>query len=102
MPMYDYYCSGCEQLFTQLRPMAESGADALCTGCGDSAQRVISAPRLATMNAATRQAHQVNEKSAHAPRMSQKHVCGSSCSHGSGKPALKQSTGTKRPWMIGH
>jgi hypothetical protein len=36
--------------------------------------------------------------------MTQVHRCGAGCTHGSpdAKPALKQASTAKRPWMIGH
>lgn len=107
MPVYDYYCSECENEFTMLMPMSRSAEPAPCPSCAHSAQRVISAPRLNTMRAEVRNAHQTNERSAHAPKMTQGHRCGAGCSHQShGKseqqPALKQVSSAKRPWMLGH
>lgn len=106
MPVYDYYCAHCDDTFTQLRPMSSCSEPADCPECSASAPRFISAPRLNTMRAETRSAHQTNERSAHAPRQTQGHRCGSGCSHNHNgepaKPVLKQSSGTKRPWMIGH
>jgi hypothetical protein len=52
-----------------------------------------------------RSAHQTNERSAHQPKKMQKgHQCSSSCSHqnNSAQPQLKQASGNKRPWMLGH
>jgi hypothetical protein len=66
---------------------------------------MLSAPRLSTLDAGVRKAHQVNERSAHEPRVSQRHQCGAGCNH---KPAaasgaaLKGQNGVKRPWMLGH
>jgi len=102
MPIYDYHCSDCDIEFTELRPMALCGEPTECPACRGRAERFITAPRLATMSAATRQAHQTNERSAHAPRVSRGHQCGAGCSHHSEKPQLRQSSTTKRPWMIGH
>ena len=106
MPLYDYYCADCGHQFNLLRPMAECGEPAGCPQCENMAQRFIVAPRLSTMRADVRLAHQTNERSAHAPRMSQGHRCGTGCNHNHGggetKPALKQASGSKRPWMLGH
>jgi putative FmdB family regulatory protein len=103
MPIYDYSCAECSVYFTELRPMARSAEPAECPACGASAQRMIAAPRLNTMRADVRKAHQTNERSAHQPKVSG-HRCSSSCSHGSaaGTGALKQPSGVKRPWMLGH
>ncbi len=106
MPMYEYHCSSCDNEFTELRPMAQCIEPCLCINCGEMAQRQISAPRLATMSAERRHAHQTNERSQHAPRMAKRgHVCSSSCNHGKNgeqKPAMKSAPASKRPWMIGH
>jgi len=106
MPMYDYYCNGCDNEFTVLRPMAQCSDPAECVQCGTMAPRMISAPRLATMSAERRHAHQTNERSQHAPRMAKRgHVCGPSCSHNKGDGAqatMKSAPASKRPWMIGH
>lgn len=105
MPTYDYQCHACANRFTLLRPMVQSASAADCPSCGSHAPRCIAAPRLALMSAGARQAHQTNERSAHAPRIGQRHghQCGAGCNHdGAQKPALKAASGAKRPWMIGH
>jgi putative FmdB family regulatory protein len=105
MPIYEYSCRGCAHAFTALRPMSEHRADTACPRCGGSAGRVLSAPRLSTMDAGARKAHQVNERSAHEPRVSQRHQCGAACNHASTVAAsapLKGQNGVKRPWMLGH
>lgn len=111
MPIYEYFCGDCEQVFTTIRPVTEYQQPSECPACGKPSERVIaSAPRLNTMRPDIRKAHQVNEKSAHEPRMSRKHSCGSGCGCGqstasktreSNTPDLKQQAG-KRPWMLGH
>lgn len=105
MPVYEYCCHDCDHEFAELRPMSEHQADSACPNCGGTAGRVPSAPRLSTMDAGTRKAHQVNERSAHEPRVSQRHQCGAGCNHktapASGTP-LKGQNGVKRPWMLGH
>jgi putative FmdB family regulatory protein len=104
MPLYDFECTQCDNEFSELRPMARCSEPADCPRCSGSAQRVISAPRLNTMRADLRNAHQTNERSANQPRTAKKHQCGSGCSHHSSpaQPALKQASGVKRPWMLGH
>jgi len=102
MPIYDYHCGHCDIEFTELRPMARCAESAVCAQCGGDAQRFITAPRVALMSADARKAHQTNERSAHAPRVSRGHVCGAGCSHHAEKPQLRQSSTSKRPWMIGH
>jgi putative FmdB family regulatory protein len=109
MPLYDYQCSTCACEFSELRPMARCAEPSTCPECAAIAPRLISAPRLAVLTSSQRQAHQVNERSAHEPRAHRKHVCGSGCSHtqaaggDAAKPALRQSNkSNSRPWMIGH
>lgn len=106
MPIYEYRCKQCGELTTQFRRIAESSAPASCEFCGETAERIISAPHLNVMRAGLRKAHQVNERSAHEPKVRQKHVCSSVCQHShtteSNKPLLKQPTTRKRPWMLGH
>jgi putative FmdB family regulatory protein len=106
MPLYEYRCPHCEHEFVELQPMSRCSEPTACLECGDVAQRIISAPRLNTMRADVRSAHQTNERSAHQPRSAQKHQCGAGCSHGhsnsSAAQPLKQASGVKRPWMLGH
>lgn len=104
MPLYEYHCAQCEHEFAELQPMARCSEPTACPICDAMSERVISAPRLNTMRAETRIAHQTNERSAHQPKSTQKHQCSSSCSHGAGssQPMLKQASGVKRPWMLGH
>lgn len=104
MPLYEYRCTHCTHEFAELRPMSQCSEPTSCPSCSDVAERIISAPRLNTMRADVRAAHQTNERSAHQPRMTQKHQCGAGCSHHSSgaQPALKQASGVKRPWMLGH
>ncbi|ORE98413.1 zinc ribbon domain-containing protein [Aurantimonas sp. 22II-16-19i] len=114
MPFYDYACADCGT-FTSLRPMAQAADPCACPQCGDSARRVIlTAPRLATMDAGRRSAFATNERSANAPKLaSQGHGGG----HGAGcgccapsrpKAAAATAAGAaksfpgKRPWMISH
>jgi putative FmdB family regulatory protein len=101
MPLYDYYCRDCDHDFSELRPMAQCCEPMPCPQCHAPSPRRISAPRLNTMRAEVRNAHQVNERSQHAPRVSRGHVCGAGCSHGK-EPAMKRAPAAKRPWMIGH
>jgi putative FmdB family regulatory protein len=104
MPLYEYQCATCDYEFAELQPMARCSEPTACPCCANAAQRIISAPRLNTMRAEIRSAHQTNERSAHQPKMRQGHQCSSSCSHqnGSAQSQLKQASGTKRPWMLGH
>jgi putative FmdB family regulatory protein len=113
MPVYEYLCPNCGA-FTALRPMAECRDSRPCPGCGRAAPRVlISAPALATMPAASRRAHAVNERASHEPGLASRqgaHVHGPGCGCGSStRPGTTVTTAdgakgfpTKRPWMISH
>lgn len=107
MPIYEYFCEPCEQVFSELRPLSEHQALARCPSCRTPAARILaSAPRLNVMRASIRRAHETNERSAHEPRISRSgHVCGADCRHhrsgGDRSPPAKQQAG-KRPWMLGH
>ncbi|WP_137719172.1 FmdB family zinc ribbon protein [Methylobacillus flagellatus] len=119
MPLYEYECAHCGT-FTALRKMSESQDPAPCEFCGDLGQRILSAPRLAVLDKATRIAHERNEKSAHAPRAARRSSCGCTGGH-TCKPATDTQTSntsapakqkgsllkmqtkkTARPWMLGH
>lgn len=101
MPVYQHCCPA-HGLFDDIRPFAESGADAACPACGTLCGREITAPRLAILDHATRVAHATNERSRHAP-----HVCGAGCSHHHRKPAAATPPKAEvyrgpRPWVIEH
>ena len=53
------------------------------------------------MPSGSRKAYQVNERSAHQPRLSQPHRCSAGCAH-HGSNKLKAPGSGKRPWMLGH
>lgn len=98
MPLYEYCCPNCG-LFDAMAPMTDASLPATCLDCGTSSPRIISAPRLAMMPGGERRLHERNERSAHEPRQSHKHVCGNGCHHA--KPAAARRA-PKRPWMLGH
>jgi putative FmdB family regulatory protein len=115
MPLYDYQCESCGT-FSAIRKMSESSEPNMCETCGEMAPRIISAPNLALVSSATRNAHERNEKSAHEPVYARRSSCGCSGSH-SCKPSTKkegqqsenkgtglsmQTKKTARPWMLGH
>ncbi|MBP0617003.1 FmdB family zinc ribbon protein [Jiella mangrovi] len=111
MPFYDYACSDCGT-FTSLRPMAQAADPCACPDCGASARRVIlTAPRLAMMDAGRRNAFATNERSSNAPRVGGlKHgagcgCCGPKASSIAASAATQKAAKTfpgKRPWMISH
>jgi putative FmdB family regulatory protein len=105
MPIYEYVCRDCGEVGSKLRSIAERTAATDCPRCGGEAERIISPPRLRLMRKEIRAAHETNERSAHEPRVSNKHQCGAHCHHhkkAESPAALKQASGQKRPWMLGH
>lgn len=105
MPIYEYRCPECGP-FTTSRRMAERNDPADCPDCRTPATRMISAPRLALLDASRRHAHTTNERSSHSPRVEKRHVHSSSCGCGqtpraASPGAVKARTG-HRPWMISH
>ncbi|WP_175801235.1 zinc ribbon domain-containing protein [Burkholderia anthina] len=106
MPIYDYACSSCGD-FTSVRRIAERDAPIACPACGAAAQRIVAATMLALMPAAQRNAHAGNERSAHAPTVSQGHRHGPGCGCGGAQARAASAGGAKsfvgkRPWMISH
>jgi endogenous inhibitor of DNA gyrase (YacG/DUF329 family) len=82
-----------------------------CPTCGMEAGRlVVSAPALASLTATARNAHEVNERSAHSPMSSKdfsdrRHPVGCGCcgkSSASSAGSSARGYQNKRPWMISH
>ncbi|MEK0447122.1 MAG: hypothetical protein RLZZ399_2443 [Verrucomicrobiota bacterium] len=111
MPHYDFECDLCGE-FTAFRMIADRDEPLDCPACATPSRRVMSVPNLALMNPAVRKAVSINERSAHAPRVSGGHRCNTGC--GCGKKVRKGRTKQTRmglaqaakpgarPWMLGH
>ncbi len=41
MPLYEYYCEKCDNVFEALCPLAESDQPAPCPRCGSEADRIM-------------------------------------------------------------
>lgn len=54
MPIYEYRCPECDELFELRRPIAEAGADAKCSSGHGGGRRLLS--RFATTGKATAEA----------------------------------------------
>jgi putative FmdB family regulatory protein len=107
MPLYDYLCTDCGP-FTEMMPMAAYDVPHECPSCGTDAPRaILTMPNFNGMDGSKRNAHVVNERSAHAPQtsaLSGKHPPGCGCcktTSRSNPGAMKSFAGT-RPWMISH
>ena len=68
MPLYDYACRRCGP-FRKWRGMSAYDKPAKCPNCGKAARRSVTAPMLGMRDAALRKAHEINERSAHEPRL---------------------------------
>lgn len=105
MPMYVYQCPDCGS-FEALVTINERNKDQICGACGTASPRIITAPRLAALSPTHRQAHEVNERSQHAPS----HSCCSGRPNSTtarhepeqSKPTPPRQPQAKRPWMLGH
>ncbi len=109
MPIYEYECVECG-VFSGLQPMSRAAQPAACPGCGAASPRIISAPYVAGMPRAQRQAWERNERSAHEPQVHRKSACGCRGAH-TCKPATESASAAPlraaarrnpRPWMLGH
>ncbi len=110
MPVYDYNCSHCGG-FTAFRPMAQYQQPHPCPGCGVDAERELTVPAFAMMDAGRRTAMATNERSSNAPtRFNASSGHGSGCSCCSTTPSRRTRLGkdgsksfpSARPWMISH
>lgn len=115
MPVYEYLCPQCGS-FDMNRPMSDYQKPADCPSCGASAPKIVAAVPLNIMSGTTRKAHQLNEKSAHEPRVGggqggggqaghhhHGHVHGPGCGHGShGSRGTLAMPTASRPWQVGH
>jgi putative FmdB family regulatory protein len=41
MPLYEYYCEACDNVFEALRSVRESGEPTTCPNCGAAADRIM-------------------------------------------------------------
>jgi putative FmdB family regulatory protein len=41
MPLYEYYCEGCDRVFESLRSVKQSDEPAACPKCGADADRIM-------------------------------------------------------------
>lgn len=117
MPTYDYACPDCGG-FDALRSLAQRNDPCACPDCGAPSRRVfVTAPRLACLSGATREALARNERARHEPQSSRQYEGGYSrlkhpsgcgcCSPGKQGATVRAGDGSKtfpskRPWMISH
>ncbi|HEY2733790.1 MAG TPA: zinc ribbon domain-containing protein [Polyangiales bacterium] len=100
MPMYEYQC-GAHGVFEAMRSLKDSASATPCPACGDGAKRILSAPRLAQMEASQVKARDRNERSRHEPRVSNQKPHGQPMERSGERPALQRSP-SPRPWVLEH
>lgn len=113
MPIYAYLCTQCGP-FERIRPMSDSHSPQQCPECDAVSERMLTAVNLNIMAATPRKVHQLNEKSAHEPRVSgghaqhgHNHSCqshghkhGPGCGHDQVTKTAQPTA--SRPWQVGH
>ena len=112
MPTYEYQCGECGNGFAVRKSLEQRHSGDCCPACGEAAARVlITPPALRALPEVQLRAHEINERSAHAPRSSLDRVvhgagcgcCGNATSTSAKRtPDGKKSFPTRRPWMISH
>src|SRR5688572_12022570 len=68
MPLYEYECPE-HGFFADWQSMANATLPASCPNCGAASARTVCAPYLGMMGGVRRDAHTINERSAHEPRV---------------------------------
>jgi len=96
MPIYEFECD-MHGYFDEQRPMSLAKSSAPCPDCGNDARRVLSVPHVAQLARTERRARDINEKSAHEPRIVQRQAV---TPHE--PPTRKVHASHGRPWAIGH
>ncbi len=66
MPTYGFDCARCGT-FDLVRPMAQAGASAPCSGCGEPGRRRWGAPALRSLDPALTRALDASARTAEAP-----------------------------------
>ncbi|KRH78222.1 zinc ribbon domain protein [Ferrovum sp. JA12] len=101
MPTYDFYCTQCGSFELMLK-ISHRNEPQSCPECGGGAVRqILYAPQLVDMPIERRQAMQINERSAHEPKL-KSHGSGCSCCSTSTSEKAPKAFANKRPWMISH
>ena len=96
MPVYEFECQA-HGYFDEQRPMSQAKSDAPCPTCGSDARRVLSVPHVAQLARSERRARDLNEKSAHEPRLVQRQTVKAQ------EPMPRKVQASHgRPWAIGH
>jgi putative FmdB family regulatory protein len=100
MPMYEYECDS-HGVFETIRSLRDAALPEPCPDCGEGARRILSAPRLAQMEANQVIARDRNERSRHEPRIVNSKPAGVAMDKTGARPALRHSP-SSRPWVLEH
>jgi len=106
MPLYEYKCPDCEDVFKELLSLEEYSPLRVCPECNAPSPRKISAPKLQILRKNERLARERNEKAIFDPKkITRKHECtDSNCNHDheeKNKGVYQQISEGSRPWMLG-
>lgn len=109
MPLYDYACRR-HGPFRDWRPMKQAERSVRCPTCGKPSKRMVAMPFVSRLNPNVRTAHELNEKSAHEPKVVSRQEldalggrieAGHGHSHG-GHAHRRRGHNRYRPNMLGH
>lgn len=106
MPIYQYTCADCGP-FENAAPISRFADPCDCPTCGAlSPRNLLSVPQLSKLAPSARNAHAVNERSAHSPKRAKANGLKPMGPKINGK-ALTRADGSKslsggRPWMLSH
>jgi putative FmdB family regulatory protein len=100
MPLYEYECDS-HGVFEAIRSLRDAALPEACPDCGVGARRILSAPRLAQMEASQVVARDRNERSQHEPRIAKGSPSRQPMTRNGERPALQRSP-SPRPWVLEH
>jgi len=105
MPLYEYQCPKCSDVFDEMLTLEEYSPLRVCPKCNAVSPRKISAAQLHILKNNERIARERNERAIFEPhRVTRKHQCDSNCNHddeGKSKGSFQQVSDGSRPWMLG-
>lgn len=95
MPIYEYRCDDCEQVFEAIQRISDAPLDA-CRHCGGAAQRIVSSPAIQFLGSGwyvTDYARKTGDQAANGKNGAA--AKGGPGKSDSGKPKGKESSGTR-------
>lgn len=104
MPLYEYKCCDCVNVFKELLSLSDYTPIRVCPKCNAPSTRILSAPQLESIKKSERIARERNERAIYEPiKVTKKHECNhNSCDHKEKqKGSFQQVREGTRPWMLG-